>query len=169
MISLNCKKDIDEGSYRFQVGQFYEGRMKMDASTNTPKRESRSIMSLDGRMNRRSFLVNHLILYVLAYIVFMIMFTLRNEIGMLLFFMSLLLLMWRGIVIDVRRLHDFGKSGWWVLFIIIAKIFVPYISFKMGSELGNYFWFVADLVLAIYPGDLVDNQYDLVPEKKISF
>ena len=52
----------------------------------------------------------------------------------------------------VRRLHDFGQSGW-----LLLLSFVPFINF------------IVFLILLFYPGSQKENKYGSPPEPKIDF
>ena len=49
------------------------------------------------------------------------------------FFIVLLVLVVSSVAVSIRRLHDRGKSGWWVL----VFIFVPGLLNGVGSRLGD--------------------------------
>lgn len=77
-----------------------------------------------------------------------------------------------GLAILVRRLHDFGKSGWFVLVMILA----PSISFVIAGFLGEsslaVLFMIIGLALLIYfnllpifkKGDEGDNAYGSDPK-----
>ena len=52
-----------------------------------------------------------------------------------------------GLAVSIRRLHDIGKSGWWLLINII-----PFVGF---------FWF---LILTVREGDKGSNAYGPDPK-----
>lgn len=54
-----------------------------------------------------------------------------------------LLIIWPFLAISIKRLHDLGKSGWWVLINLIPVI---------GSAI---FW----LILSFMPGEKAINNY----------
>lgn len=56
------------------------------------------------------------------------------------------LLVWVGIAVSVKRLHDIGRSGWWTIL-----CFVPYLNY------------VAVPVLGIIPGNSGSNSYGKDP------
>ena len=68
----------------------------------------------------------------------------------------------------VRRLHDLGLSGWWVLLFVIAQNVKLYI----GISIVRYVWGVVELGLSAYiffwPGDKEANRYG-PPVKTLDF
>jgi uncharacterized membrane protein YhaH (DUF805 family) len=52
------------------------------------------------------------------------------------------LFIWIGIAVSVKRLHDFGRSGWWTIL-----CFIPYLGY------------VAFLVLGLMPSQIGPNAY----------
>lgn len=77
-----------------------------------------------------------------------------------------------GLAVSVRRLHDFGKSGWFVL----VMIFAPFISFVIAGFLGESsladLFIIIGLALFIYfiflpifkKGDEGENAYGSDPK-----
>jgi uncharacterized membrane protein YhaH (DUF805 family) len=57
-------------------------------------------------------------------------------------------LVWVGVAVSVKRLHDFGRSGWWAIL-----CFVPYLDY------------VAVPVLGIIPGKIGSNIYGEDPHR----
>ena len=56
------------------------------------------------------------------------------------------LLIWVGVAVSIKRLHDFGFSGWWVL-----VCFIPYVNFA------------ATIILGVLPTQLRQNAYGEIP------
>ncbi len=71
--------------------------------------------------------------------------------------------------VGVRRLHDTGRSGWWLLL-----LYIPYLGWLASEgnkrvELltlgGVLVGFIALTILFALPGDADDNRFGLAPRK----
>ncbi len=54
--------------------------------------------------------------------------------------LTLMLVIWIGLAVTVRRFHDRGKSGWWVLALLIPLVglwFTIELAFFGGIDQGN--------------------------------
>jgi len=79
------------------------------------------LFSFRGRISRRTFWLATLAVF-LAFLIpaaligpFMNLNQTTEIIGGILLFVLIIFLMWAGLAIRVKRWHDHGKSGWWVL------------------------------------------------------
>ncbi|MDP3801335.1 MAG: DUF805 domain-containing protein [Phenylobacterium sp.] len=72
-----------------------------------------ALFSFEGRLRRSHFWISWVILFFGGFVVGLIPF-----IGQLIG----LILIWPNIAIQVKRLHDMGKTGWWVLAPFAANI-----------------------------------------------
>ena len=75
-----------------------------------------------GRINRARFWIGALVLY--AFQVVLMIVTVILDSGAFAFFAWLVLVItiWPALAISVKRWHDRGKSGWWVLIGLIPII-----------------------------------------------
>ena len=101
-----------------------------------------------GRLNRQSYIFRGLFLSVTLGILETVL-TLcadENAMGALDIFMLLialacsLLSFWAGLALNVRRLHDLDKSGWWLLVMCIPVVnffFGLYVLFFKGTQGAN--------------------------------
>lgn len=86
-----------------------------------------AMFKFDGRLRRSHFWISWVILFFGGLVLGMIPF-----IGIL----FSIALIWPQVAIEVKRLHDMGRSGWWVLAHIGANIVLMIIAF--ASLMGNF-------------------------------
>jgi uncharacterized membrane protein YhaH (DUF805 family) len=101
--------------------------------------------SMQGRTGRRAywlFLILPLFLVGFMLGLFIRTFHISLLFGAALLLALVLLLFWISVAVSVKRLHDFGRSGWWVI-----ACFIPYVHL------------VAFLVLGLIPGQADSNEY----------
>lgn len=79
-----------------------------------------------GRARRKEywmfFLVNLIISFVIGFVVGVIGAALQMNLSSLSLIYSLAVLI-PSIAVGVRRMHDIGRSGWWILFPIVNLVF----------------------------------------------
>lgn len=98
--------------------------------------------NLVGRSTRREywwFLVLNLIIYFLLNIAATVVGDfLRIQIYNALILVYLIFTFIPGIAVSVRRLHDIGRSGWWLLLAIIPGFgwVILFLFFCIDSEIG---------------------------------
>jgi uncharacterized membrane protein YhaH (DUF805 family) len=92
----------------------------------------------EGRIGRQTWWIGVGILFVIA----LILGALFGGEGIVPFVLNILMAI-AGIMLHIKRFHDRGKSGWWVLI-----LFIPVIGF---------FWAIIDL--GILQGDPGDNRF----------
>jgi uncharacterized membrane protein YhaH (DUF805 family) len=112
----------------------------------------RRYAQLDGRSRRKEFWLFHLILAVLqiaagAVDAALAMDRLVLDLWGPLTFLALLLFLTPSLSVSVRRLHDTGRSGWWMLAGLTVLGLVPLV----------YFW--------CRDGDRGDNRYGADPKQ----
>ena len=97
--------------------------------------------SFSGRRKR----ADHILLYIVYIIAFsiwsMVSLPLMGE-SLLLFWVGLILILNLAINNHVKRLHDLGHSGWWVLLFIVPLInllLLLYLFFFRGQMGGNQY------------------------------
>src|SRR5262245_37190173 len=100
------------------------------------------LFTFGGRLNRGKYWLGVLIValvYVAAAIVFWILYILLGEtaaaiIGGIAAAAAFIAVIWAGIAIAIKRLHDREKSGWWLLLFGL----VPAILSGAGAALGTF-------------------------------
>ncbi len=101
-----------------------------------------------GRLNRKPYWLRHLVIYVVMFLAFMVPalllggpsrvsagsgLSVMDAILIIIFGIVLLVAMFMSIAIQVRRLHDRNKSGWWLLFFLL----LPYVAQFGLAATGN--------------------------------
>ena len=88
--------------------------------------------SLRGRIGRQAYWVFMVIPAFLIGVLFGFVHYFISDRALLVLIVLLApLLAWSGIAVSVKRLHDIGKSGWWVLL-----GFIPFLSYVITIVLG---------------------------------
>lgn len=125
-----------------------------------------AFLAWTGRMNRLSFIVNSLIVYVSMFIGVLIFAyggaKLNSMVLMILGGIIILLTLARFIAIVARRFHDFNLPG------ICALIFVAFNILFGGFELGDAIGVFINFLLWVIPGNKSVNSYGDISEKRIS-
>ena len=80
--------------------------------------------SFEGRINRGKFWAGYVVLWVMTTIVVGLLWALLGDSTnfWILYFVAVALLVIAGLAVQVKRWHDRGKSGWWVLIALIPFI-----------------------------------------------
>lgn len=97
------------GAPAFSTGQGYAGAAASTAGYDF----GQAMFSFDGRLRRSHFWISWAILFAGGFVAGLIPF-IGQIIG--------LVLIWPNVAIQVKRLHDMGKTGWWVLAPFVANI-----------------------------------------------
>lgn len=146
--------------------------------TNATPPEKPGFLSFDGRMNRRSFIVNIIGNFIALCLLMLVPSLIHPALGIFVFFIAFFVFFIRGLAMDVRRLHDMGYSGKWVLAILLGSFLLSVLSPVLLAffdsdghleDLNSLIGFLFSLVLLFFPGQKMENKYGPVPEKKISF
>ncbi|MEA2022835.1 MAG: DUF805 domain-containing protein [Actinomycetota bacterium] len=80
------------------------------------------LFKFDGRINRGKFWLGLLAMWVVVAIVAMIAGVVNNSIVWAIFGLLYLFVIWPSLAINIKRWHDRGKSGWWILISFIPLI-----------------------------------------------
>lgn len=148
------------------------------SETVAPKTPCKPVgfFSFRGRMDRISFFANGIVASLFSSVAQIIAYFIGdNPLGYLIILVGYLLTYYRYIVITVRRFHDFGKSGYYVMAVYAYDLSIFSLPFIFGFEF-HWIYFVATFIAAVmhivilfYPGDSQENQYGPVPTKFISW
>ena len=95
-------------------------------------RLSTNLFTPDGRINRKEFVLFHILCYVMLFFTIIIAGTLERISGNYGIFLTLgifflLLVLIQRIFINIRRFHDIDRSGWWLLLYLIGLGFIIFI------------------------------------------
>jgi uncharacterized membrane protein YhaH (DUF805 family) len=98
-----------------------------------------------GRINRRNFFIGGLLCFLFflgleGFITYADLYHLNENLLIGIVGVWSVLLFTFSFSLNIRRLHDFGQSGWWcVLYLVpLVNIAIPFVLlFKAGSEKEN--------------------------------
>ena len=121
-----------------------------------------AIFSWSGRMNRLSYLVNHIIVAVVCCISALLFIPHLLTIN-LLGIVGLAASLFRILAINARRLHDIKLPGYWVLVMFAVSTIVNVI---FSSAVLND---LIVLALMLIPARNNNNPYGPMPTKKVEF
>lgn len=99
--------------------------------------------SFDGRVNRARFWAGYVVLWIIAATsVFMVSALLGDDTSTttafwLLYLVSIAIIFVAGLAIQVKRWHDRGKSGWWVLIGLVPVIGAIWAIIETGFMPGT--------------------------------
>lgn len=95
------------------------------------------LFQFDGRINRAKYWLGAGALYVF-FIVFAIIAGMANSSAIwTLYVIAGLLAIWPGLAISIKRWHDRGKSGWWVLIGLVPLIGFWWVLIECGFLQGD--------------------------------
>ena len=65
-----------------------------------------------------------------------------------------------------KRLHDFGRTGWWILGVIVFKIVARNLTreFAVSNEPAEIIELILYAIVVFYPGNRERNEYGFPPE-----
>ena len=117
------------------------------------------LFSFQGRIGRGQFWIGTLILLAFGIVMSILISALGGSMmtnpgaspgmaAMVLYLVYVVLAIWMGLAIGVKRCHDRGQSGWWMLITLIPVI--------------GFFWWLINL--GILAGDEGDNRFGPNPE-----
>ena len=101
------------------------------------------LFGFEGRINRGKYWLGWAVLYAFFIIAWAIAAVIGSAFVWTLVAILSLVAIWPGLAIQIKRWHDRGKSGWWVLIGLI-----PIIGF----------WWVL-IECGFLPGDVGPNEY----------
>lgn len=89
--------------------------------------------SFDGRIGRQSFWIGHVVLIAISAAVHVVVGGIfgMEGIGRAIAGIITLVLIYPSLAVDVKRLHDRGKTGWWILLLLVPIV--------------GFIWFVVEL------------------------
>ena len=80
------------------------------------------LFKFDGRINRGKFWLGVAILYVVPWLLFLIAAAVNSSFLWVLVSLVVLVSLWPGLAISIKRWHDRDKSGWWILISLIPLV-----------------------------------------------
>lgn len=124
----------------------------------------KALLSLSGRMNRRSFLVNLLIVFVIGFVGgYILGLTKFSTVGICIGGPILFIAILRELTVASRRIHDVNGPTFLAFVYILSSIVAIW-----SPDIGLVLLFVK-LLLVVIPGNKNTNKYGDKPENKIVF
>ena len=99
-----------------------------------------------GRARRKEYWIFSLINYIIIFFLYILQIVMIEStlwlIFPIIFFLYAVAVFLPGLAVDIRRLHDIGKSGWWYLIYLIPIIGAIWLTGLMclDSEPGENQW-----------------------------
>ena len=99
-----------------------------------------------GRARRKEYWIFSLINYIIIFFLYILQIVMIEStlwlIFPIIFFLYAVAVFLPGLAVNIRRLHDIGKSGWWYLIYLIPIIGAIWLTVLMclGSEPGENQW-----------------------------
>jgi len=105
--------------------------------------------TFDGRIDRQNFWIGQVVLVAASVVAHLVAMAIvgTGDVGKLIGALITLALVYPYLVVDVKRLHDRGKTGWWILLLLVPII--------------GFFWFVIEL--GCLRGTVGANRYGADP------
>lgn len=80
------------------------------------------LFGFEGRINRAKFWAGIAASWVLGIVALTLWAIIGGTIGVLLLVIAYVGLVWVGLAVSIKRWHDRGKSGWWILIAFVPLI-----------------------------------------------
>ena len=99
-----------------------------------------------GRARRKEYWIFSLINYIIIFFLYILQIVMIEStlwlIFPIIFFLYAVAVFLPGLTVNIRRLHDIGKSGWWYLIYLIPIIGAIWLTVLMclDSEPGENQW-----------------------------
>lgn len=99
-----------------------------------------------GRARRKEYWIFSLINYIIIFFLYILQIVMIEStlwlIFPIIFFLYAVAVFLPGLAVNIRRLHDIGKSGWWYLIYLIPTIGAIWLTVLMclDSEPGENQW-----------------------------
>ena len=95
------------------------------------------LFQFDGRINRAKYWLGFVIVYVAIWVLVAIAAAVNSAAVWTIVGLVGLLAIWPGLAIQIKRWHDRGKSGWWVLIGFIPLIGFWWVLIECGFLKGD--------------------------------
>lgn len=73
------------------------------------------LFSFEGRINRAKFWLGVVVIGVVPWVFMMLAFMVDSGFLLWIAWLLYLVVIWPAVAISIKRWHDRGKSGWWIL------------------------------------------------------
>ncbi len=101
------------------------------------------LFSFEGRINRAKYWLGVVAVAIVPWLFFMLAIAVNSTFLYWIAVLVSLITIWPSLAIHIKRWHDRGKSGWWILI-----VFVPFIG-----------WIWALIETGFLPGTPGPNEY----------
>lgn len=131
------------------VNQSYQQNMNTNFNVNNNSADGilnkikNEYFCFEGRINRKFYITRSLIIAVVVMVLYFIIyaattdiFGIMSDFGMMLTLIVQLVGTVAGISLNIRRFHDFNKSGWWILIFMVPFVNL-YFSIKLLCIRGD--------------------------------
>jgi uncharacterized membrane protein YhaH (DUF805 family) len=95
------------------------------------------LFKFDGRINRGKYWLGIAGIYVITWLLFIIAVGVNSSAIWVLAVLVGIATIWPGLAISIKRWHDRGKSGWWVLIGLIPIIGFWWVLIECGFLEGT--------------------------------
>lgn len=99
-----------------------------------------TFFSFDGRVSRRTFWISSLILFgfgIALGVLSLILGAVNEVLGQVVYWVAAIPVAWAGLANSVKRWHDRGKSGKWVLIALVPLIGAIWAFVETGFLAGD--------------------------------
>ena len=100
-----------------------------------------------GRISRKHYWLGRVCLALIGYTIFSLSFSLifsffglRNIPSLILFWTSMVIFIFAGLCLDIKRFHDRGKSGHWLCLNLLSLIGSIWFFIQPESLSGHWLW-----------------------------
>jgi uncharacterized membrane protein YhaH (DUF805 family) len=94
------------------------------------------LFGFHGRATRSEWWLFVLIFFVYNFVVTALCVYIFGFLGLLIGWVLMIVLLWPALAISERRLHDRGKSGWWLLLFYLTPIILGSAKLWLTGEMG---------------------------------
>ena len=95
------------------------------------------LFGFSGRINRAEFWAGMVLAYAIIFATVMVGFALNHPVMWGVVSLVNLITIWMWIAISIKRWHDRGKSGWWMLITLIPVIGSLWVLIETGFLAGD--------------------------------
>lgn len=95
------------------------------------------LFKFDGRINRGKFWLGVVIIWGFFAVLALLAFALDSGALWTLYWVALIAAIWPSLAIYIKRWHDRGKSGWWMLVAFIPLIGSLWLLIECGFLAGD--------------------------------
>jgi len=95
------------------------------------------LLSFDGRINRAKYWIGIAAIWVVLWLIAIVAGMANSSILWTIFGLLTLLVIWPSLALSIKRWHDRGKSGWWVLIALVPLIGSLWVLIETGFLPGT--------------------------------